>query len=76
MVLTFGLVFSSVSQFLPVSSSFFPFSPFLIQLILEILIQEFGTDCLGLVLIRSLQGRLATIFAGKRRCSRPMEHFF
>ena len=50
MVLTFGLVFSSVSKFLPVSSSFLPFSPFFIQLILQILIQEFGTDFLGLVI--------------------------
>ena len=31
MVLTFGLVFSSVSPFLPVSFSFFPFFPFLHQ---------------------------------------------
>ena len=36
MVLTFGLVFFSVTQFLPVSSSFVTFSTFFIQLILQI----------------------------------------
>ena len=50
MVLTFGPVFSSVSPFLPVSSIFFMFSPFFIKLILQIYHQEFGTDCLGLVI--------------------------
>ena len=51
MVFTFGIFFSSSdSLFLPISSSFFPFfPPFLIQFILQIYLQEFGTDCLGLV---------------------------
>ena len=48
MVLTFGLVFSSVSPFFPVSSSFFPFFPFFHPGNSSNLPP--GTDCLGLVL--------------------------
>ena len=54
-VLTFGFVYSSVSPFLPVF-------PFFIQLIHQILLQEFGTDCLGLVqfYLKNVEDKKAT----------------